>query len=222
MKLLAIDASTDRASIALLVDDVYSSMKQDSQKTHAQVLLPMIDQLLTDRGVLLSQLDGIVFGCGPGSFTGIRIACSIAKGLAYAHALRLIPVCSLDAIAFEARRLGAYQHMPVLSVLDARMQELYWGYYEAHQTMATVYVTPAKDIKLPLQSSLLLAGVGIETYWPHIPESITSQVQHTLEVYPLAQAMIRLACFASIKAVDAAIASPMYVRNQVTHGESHG
>lgn len=103
-KLLAIDASTDQASVALLINGVSISEEQGSQRTHAQILLPMIDKLLTEANSSLNQLDGIVFGCGPGSFTGLRIACSMAKGLAYAHDLPLIPVSSLAAIAWTARQ----------------------------------------------------------------------------------------------------------------------
>ena len=106
MKLLAIDTSTEVASVAVLLDEAIFCTELESQKTQAQLLLPMIDKLMIDTGIQMNQLDGIIFGCGPGSFTGLRIACSIAKGLAYAHDLNLIPVSSLAAIAWSAREQG--------------------------------------------------------------------------------------------------------------------
>ena len=104
MKLLAIDTSTEIASVALMIGNELTCEEQGSQKTHAQLLLPMIDKLMVDAGLQLNQLDGIIFGCGPGSFTGLRIACSIAKGLAYAHDLGLIPVSSLGCYCLGCSR----------------------------------------------------------------------------------------------------------------------
>ena len=102
MKLLAIDTSTERASVALAVGQEIQSREHLAQRQHAQFLLPVIDELLSEAGLTISQLDGIVFGRGPGSFTGLRIACSIVKGLAYAHDLAVYPVSSLLTIANDA------------------------------------------------------------------------------------------------------------------------
>src|ERR1700733_12183845 len=102
MNLLAIDTSTTRASLAINLGGEILSKEQDAQHSHARLLLPMIEQLLAEAQLTINQLDGIVYGCGPGSFTGLRIACSIAKGLAYAHDLPLFPVSSLAAIAHKA------------------------------------------------------------------------------------------------------------------------
>lgn len=126
MNLLAIDTSTELASVALLYNGRLASREQGAQRQHAQLLLPMIEELLTSAGIELKQLDGIVFGEGPGSFTGLRIACSIAKGLAYAANLPLYPVSSLLAIASQE---NIQEGTAVLSVIDARMNQLYWGYY---------------------------------------------------------------------------------------------
>ena len=102
MNLLAIDTSTEQASVGLLNDDVVTERFHPSQRQHAHFLLPLIDELLSDSSVSLNQLDGIIFGRGPGSFTGIRIACSVAKDLAYAHDLPLFTCSTLSAIAEEA------------------------------------------------------------------------------------------------------------------------
>lgn len=223
MNLLAIDTSTEFASIALLAGNELSCEEQNNQKTHAQFLLPMIDRLLVNAGLSLKQLDGIVFGCGPGSFTGLRIACSIAKGLAYAHDLGLIPVSSLDTIAYGARKQKEYNHSPILAVLDARMHELYWGYYAPGELLAQAHVNGVHDIALPANSqSVVLAGVGMDLYWSDCPERIKSQVSAQISLYPKADMMIQLAQDAAIAPISASEAHPQYVRNQVVQGAKRG
>lgn len=222
MKLLAIDASTELASVAVLVGDKLFSEEQGSQRTHAQLLLPMIDRLLGQSGLQLSQLDGIVFGCGPGSFTGLRIACSIAKGLAYAHDLPLIPVSCLGSIAYSVREQEGLDNSRILVVLDARMQEMYWSYFSEDQWIALDQVGAVQAITLPTEQPVVLAGVGIDAYWADFPEHLKSQVSTRLPLYPNAAAMIRLALRAKIQPISVTEAQPLYVRNQVTQGASRG
>ena len=214
MKLLAIDTSTSRATIALSNGDVVYTDEQEGLKAHAQLLLPMIEKILIKASLSLGQLDGIVFGCGPGSFTGLRITCSIAKALAYAHNLPLYPVSSLDAIASEVYFIQPQDSVPCLAVLDARMQQLYWAYYEKSCNTPCVQVTNASDIIIPSSKPLILAGVGFETYLSELSPNL--QVLRQLEVYPNASAMIRLVKAGSIHAVTIAEATPVYVRNSVT------
>ncbi|CEG57526.1 conserved protein of unknown function [Legionella fallonii LLAP-10] len=223
MKLLAIDTSTEMASVALMVDDKLSCEEQGSQKTHAQLVLPLIDKLMRQVGLsTMKQLDGIIFGCGPGSFTGLRIACSIAKGLAYAHDLQLIPVSSLAAVAWSARELKNDMNLPVLAVLDARMHELYWSYFAKGKLASEDKVNGAREILLPEQQPMVLAGTGIDDYWDDFPETLKSLISEKINLYPNAAAMIRLALHAAIKPVSVAEAQPIYVRNQVTQGGSRG
>ena len=222
MKLLAIDTSTEIASVALMVGEEISCEEQGSQKTHAQLLLPMIDRLMIHAGLQMNQLDGIVFGCGPGSFTGLRIACSVAKGLAYAHDLGLIPVSSLGAIAWSVRKLHHDANLSVLAVLDARMHEMYWSYFAEGMVVSEDQVNAVQEIQLPKQQSVILAGVGIDEYWGDFPEAIKSQITAKVTLYPKAAAMIQLAQHAAIKPVSIAQAQLVYVRNQVTQGGSRG
>lgn len=222
MNLLAIDTSTDMASVALLANGSMSYEEQGSQKTHAQILLPMIESLMVKAGVSLSQLDGIVFGCGPGSFTGLRIACSVAKGLAYAHDLDLIPVSSLATIAWRARKEVNDSNAPVLAVLDARMNELYWSFLDAQQYCAQEQVSKAQLIDIPLNNSVVLAGVGISLYGDALSDTIKTKISHRFTLFPIASAMIELVCDKNIKPIPVALAEPVYVRNQVTQGGTHG
>lgn len=223
MNLLAIDTSTNNATVAISAHGNLYYDEQGAMRQHAQKLLPMIDQLLNKSGLSFNQLDGIVFGRGPGSFTGLRIACSVAKALAYAHDLSIYPVSGLAAIAFEARQsceIG--QDTAILSVIDARMNQLYWGVFTKDSYEACEQVSDAADI-CPLDNQpLVLAGVGFETYLSSLPESLHALIQSRQVITPDSAAMINLVQSGLIKAVTAEEAMPVYIRNQVTHGDSSG
>ncbi|MCW8443330.1 tRNA (adenosine(37)-N6)-threonylcarbamoyltransferase complex dimerization subunit type 1 TsaB [Fluoribacter gormanii] len=216
MKLLAIDTSTETASVALSTGEELLCEEQSNQRTHAQFILPMIDKLMVTAGLQMNQLDAIVFGRGPGSFTGLRIACSIAKGLAYANDLQLIPVSSLVAIAWSVRQQKQMHHAPILAVLDARMHEMYWAYFAENQWEAEEHVTPVREISLPEKNPVLLAGAGIDLYWNDFTPEIKSQISDKITMNPSAAAMIQFALRSSQKPVSAAQAQPVYVRNKVT------
>lgn len=221
MNLLAIDTSTEQASIALLANGTLFSKEQGSQKTHAQVLLPLIDALLKRAGITLDQLNGIVFGCGPGNFTGLRIACSIAKGLAYAQNLDLYPVSSLAALSWAVRKQVNDKDVPVLAVLDARMGELYWAFYTDNYC-SKEQVSKAQDILVQTDSPLIITGTGIDTYWKDLPESVKARSLSSLTLFPSALAMIELVLALNLKPVPIEEAEPLYIRNQVTQGASRG
>ena len=214
MKLLAIDTSTERATVALAIgEDVYSA-EQGSLRQHAQCLLPMIDGVLANASMQLNQLDGIVFGRGPGSFTGLRVACSIAKALAYAHDLPLFPVSSLASIAEEVSftEPSLTVDTPILAVLDARMQEVYWAYFTQKEVFPVEQVTSAEEVFTPTTTPFILAGVGLETYAPQLSAALQTQIIKQCSVYPAARAMIRLVRRGQIQAVNEADALPVYVR----------
>ncbi|KTC88749.1 tRNA (adenosine(37)-N6)-threonylcarbamoyltransferase complex dimerization subunit type 1 TsaB [Fluoribacter dumoffii] len=215
MKLLAIDTSTETASVALLTGTELLCETQNNQRTHAQFILSMIDKVMVNAGVHMNQLDAIVFGRGPGSFTGLRIACSIAKGLAYANDLNLIPVSSLAAIAWSARQKQKSE-IPVLAVLDARMQEMYWAYFPHNQWIAEEHVAPVHQLSLSVNEPVILAGVGIDLYWDEFVPEIKTQICEKITVNPAAEAMIQFALFSGQKSISAAQAQPVYVRNKVT------
>jgi tRNA threonylcarbamoyladenosine biosynthesis protein TsaB len=221
MNILAIDTSTEQASVALLVHGKVTCEEKRGLRQHAQWILPMIQQLLAEADVSLNALDGVAFGCGPGSFTGLRVACSVAKGLAYAHDLPLFPVSSLFAIADEVyyTESGLAKDTPVLALLDARMQQVYWGCFKEGRLQGEEQVSSPSTLQLP-SSPLIVAGVGLETILPLLPPATI--IKHC-EIFPRATAMIRLVQQDKIQACDVASALPIYIRNQVTQGErSHG
>lgn len=124
MRVLALETSTEYCSVALWLDgEVLSRCEAVGQK-HSELLMPMIDALLKDAGLSVRDMDGIAFGMGPGSFTGVRIACGVAQGLALGANLPVAGICTLEALAEAAG------HDRVIAVLDARMGEIYHAAYE--------------------------------------------------------------------------------------------
>lgn len=124
MKILALETSTEHCSLALWLDDEILVRAVPAQERHSQVILPLLQTLLGDAQIRLTQLDGIAFGAGPGSFTGLRIACGIAQGLAFGANLPVVGISDLVALA-EASNCPK-----VIAVLDARMGEIYHAIYE--------------------------------------------------------------------------------------------
>jgi tRNA threonylcarbamoyladenosine biosynthesis protein TsaB len=128
--MLAIETSADACSIALLREGEMLERHEILPKSHTQHILPMVDALLADAGVQLRQLDGIAFGRGPGSFTGLRVCASVVQGLALAADLPCIPVSSLQALAQTAlRRWEMREGDEIACCIDARMDEIYWSRY---------------------------------------------------------------------------------------------
>ena len=219
MNLLAIDTSTERATVALLVNGEIYKAEQHNLREHAQFLLPMIHGLLAESEISIKQLQGIAFGCGPGSFTGLRIACSIAKALAYAYNLPLYPVSSLAAIAAEvyASENNLAADTQVVALIDARMHQLYWASFTGGYMTGVEQVLAAADISLPGTGPVLLAGAGFAAYVPQLSAAIQARVIKQRIIFPCAQVMLSLVQLGGVKAVSAAEALPVYVRNQVTH-----
>lgn len=224
MNLLAIDTSTEYASVALTVEGKIYAKEQGAMRSHARLILPIIEQLLADASMSMGQLDAIVYGQGPGSFTGLRIACSVAKGLAYAHDLPLYPVSSLAAIADEV--LHQHEHLAnskVLAVIDARMNQLYWACFNQKGEEPVEQVFHAADLVVEsTEAPLILAGVGYETYLPQFTAALKARISQSFTIYPKAEAMLRLVLRGEIKTVSAMNALPRYIRNQITQGEPRG
>lgn len=142
MKLLTLDTSLDACSVSIYnatqgTPSVYSRFNI-APRQHAELLLPMIDEVLTEAALSLNQLTLIALACGPGSFTGIRLATSVVQGLGFAHDLPIIPVSTLALLAQSTYAL--YKTERILIALDARMGDIYWGVYElsANKIMTAV------------------------------------------------------------------------------------
>ncbi|MEJ7806830.1 MAG: tRNA (adenosine(37)-N6)-threonylcarbamoyltransferase complex dimerization subunit type 1 TsaB, partial [Telluria sp.] len=157
--ILAIETSSEMASCALLSGAAVLSRQSSGVRTHSQSILPMVQELLAEAGVTLSQCDAIAFGAGPGSFTGVRTACGIAQGLAYGAGLPVLPLVTLDAMALACRQQTGATN--VLAVLDARMGEVYWAQYCGAQIVAGPVLCPPADVApLPVEGALTACGNG--------------------------------------------------------------
>ncbi len=217
-KLLAIDTSTDACSAAMMIGDDIKELFQLTQRQHGQYILPMIDQLLAEAGILVTQLDAIAFGCGPGSFTGIRIASSVVQGIAFGANLPVIPISTLQAMA-----QGAYEDLDashVLVALDARMQDVYWAGYTLGENdlmkpvIAEQLCKPA-DVTLPHQYSWLGVGDGWDVYRKELSDRCNHWIKEIkAEFFPHAKWVAKLAKadFIQKKYVIPEQASPVYLR----------
>ncbi len=140
--LLAFDTATDVCSVAVALGGHVVESSDRVGHAHSERLLPMIDVLLRERGLRLGDCDAIAFGAGPGSFTGLRIACSVAQGLAWGVGKRVIAVGNLQALARRAfdERPAARR---VIAAIDARMREAYWAAYELRDGACIELAAPA-------------------------------------------------------------------------------
>lgn len=218
-RILAIDTATEACSAALWQDGAVLSRYQVAPRGHTDLILPMVAELLAEGELALTQLDGLAFGRGPGSFTGVRITLGVAQGLAFGADLPLLGVSNLQALAQGAHRLcGAKQ---VLSAIDARMGEIYVGGYaiaqgvmegrEAEQVIApSAFLTAAAN-----QYWATGVGSGFATYGELT--ALVSGECHALP-YPDAQDLLpqALALWQAGQGVDAALAQPVYLRDKVT------
>ena len=129
LRLLGVETGSDACSVALHVDGEVRETYQVAPRQHAALLLPMIEALLAEAGLAVGELDGLVLGRGPGSFTGVRIAAAAVQGIAFAADKPVACISSLAALAQGAlREQGATR---VLAGFDARMREVYWGAFQA-------------------------------------------------------------------------------------------
>ena len=145
MKLLAVDTSTERCSVALGLDGIVTDRAVTTPRGHADLVLPMVDELLSESGTTLAELDAIAYGRGPGAFTGIRIAVSVVQGLAFGANLPTVGISDLAAIAFAA----VDRPSRVLVAMDARMGEVYWAIYECDPVDRTARLIGEERLSSP-------------------------------------------------------------------------
>lgn len=211
--ILAIETSSDLASAALLHNGRLLARDSAGVQTHSQSVLPMVQQLLAEAGMPLSQCDAIAFGAGPGSFTGVRTACGVAQGLAFGAELPVVPVVTLQAMAQACReRCGADD---VLVMLDARMEEVYWAQYRFDNGWQTVTAPALASASTVATSGAVTAcGNGLLAYASALADKgftvCESIVPHAAQVATLAQQ--ELLAGSSIHAREA---RPIYLRNKV-------
>ena len=220
--LLALDTATEACSVALLHDGKVSSHYEVIPRLHAQKLLPMIQQLLADAGTTLAAVDAIAFGRGPGAFTGVRIAIGVVQGLAFALDRPVLPVSNLALLAQRAlREHGAQQ---VAAAIDARMDEVYWGCYQAQA--GEMRLVGSEAVQAP-EAAALPYGAGGDWYgagtgWGYAERIPVATAGQDAGMLPHALDLLRLAEFAWQRgeAVPADLAQPVYLRDKVATPKS--
>jgi tRNA threonylcarbamoyladenosine biosynthesis protein TsaB len=169
MKLLAIDTATEQCSVALAVDGALFTRVVSTARNHADMILPLVNEVLSEAGLALKDLDGLAFGRGPGSFTGVRIAVGVAQGLALASGLPVVGISNLAAVAqLAATTYSLPTGAHVLVCMDARMQEVYWAVYRVSDRVELVSI---ESVSAP--SAVMIDGIditfGAGTGWQAYP-----------------------------------------------------
>ena len=216
MNLLALDTSTEFCSAALLRGESLTHREAHAVQRHSELILPMIEDLLAAADFELSQVDGIAFGAGPGFFTGLRIACGVAQGLAFGVNIPVVPVGTLLALAQEA---GADK---VIACLDARMGEIYHAVYlrngASWKEIAAPGVGPAQSAPVVEGNGWFGCGSGFAVYADELAKRYAGQLSGIAsELHPHARSIARLAMpvLAAGGGLPAEQATPVYVRDKV-------
>ncbi len=219
-KILAIETSTTACSAALQIGDEVVEVFKVAPRQHSNLILPMVDQLLVEAGISLTQLDSLAFARGPGAFTGLRIAAGVVQGMAFASDLPVTPVSTLAVMAHGAFR--DYGAQRVLVANDAGMKEVYFGAYVISgfgqaDLQGEEYVVPLSKVPEVNDGEWLALGSGWEST-DQIPKGLVSQLTQTVTAYyPHAKDVVHLAqsVFASGGYVSAEEAVPIYLRDKI-------
>ena len=202
--------------MALLCDGAMLAREEMAGQRHSELLLPMVDGVLAEGGIALRDLDGIAFGAGPGGFTGLRIACGVAQGLAFGAELPVVGVCTLEALAEQA---GGQR---VIAALDARMGEIYHAAYERDGAGWRVLREPSLCAPMGApqvpEADWTGCGSGFDAHDAALRGRYGGQLARVIPgLHPRAQEPARLAAprFAAGRGTDPAEAHPLYIRNKV-------
>jgi tRNA threonylcarbamoyladenosine biosynthesis protein TsaB len=206
MRFAAIETSTDWCSVAVWNDGELAALERQAGNRHSELALPMLQRLLGK-----NKLDAVAFGAGPGAFTGLRIACGLAQGLAFGRGLPVLGISTLEALAQES---GATR---VVACIDARMREVYYAALEKragrwHEVVSAQCVPPQSAPK-PSGDGWVGVGSGFEAY-----QELANKVTKVRSgVHPTAIAIAQLAAprFAAGEGIDPAQAAPVYLRDKV-------
>jgi tRNA threonylcarbamoyladenosine biosynthesis protein TsaB len=217
MIILALETATEACSAALLCDGEVLERYRVVPRGHTRLILPMLDELLAEASVSLTQVDALAFGRGPGAFTGVRIAVGVVQGIAFGADLPVVPVSTLAALA-QGAAAGR-----VLAAIDARMGEVYWGAFERNSAGLMV-VSREECLALPAQVPRPMndgwhgAGSGWQAHGEVLVAHLGGVVA-TLDggALPHAGDVARLGAAGLVagQVVSAEVALPVYLRDQV-------
>ncbi|MEM7292270.1 MAG: tRNA (adenosine(37)-N6)-threonylcarbamoyltransferase complex dimerization subunit type 1 TsaB [Pseudomonadota bacterium] len=227
MNTLALDTATEACSVALRVGDSVLSRYQETARDHSRLVLGMIDEVMHEADLKPGSLDALVFGRGPGSFTGVRIAAGVVQGIALVADCPVVPISDLRTIAQRMYRESGAQR--VFSAIDARMEEVYWGCFEldAQGIMCACLpelVCAPVDIETPegvnSERQFAAAGTGWARYEAILEATVSPwTLVENRPLLPHAEDMLTLATDDEInrRGVRAENAIPVYLRDKVAH-----
>ncbi len=222
MKILALDTSTEACSAALLIDNKIDVRFEIAPQKHAELILPMCEDLLRQASITVKDLSAIAFAQGPGSFTGLRIAAGVTQGIAFGADLPVIGISTLESLAYLA--LLKHPNSTVISAIDARMSEVYWAEYSLHDSDSLI-ATNSEQVGKPntvfssSDSEIVAIGSGWKVYEkemsPLIQEKNISFIYS--EALPSAEQIAQLAVkkWFNKDLLSADQALPVYIRNNV-------
>jgi tRNA threonylcarbamoyladenosine biosynthesis protein TsaB len=222
LNILAFDTSSPACSVALLHGDTVRVLHKITPKLHAQLILAMINELLTEANLTLANLDVIAYGCGPGSFTGIRIASCVAQGLGFASQCSLLRISSLAALAQSAYLEQDWSKL--LVALDARTEQIYWATYQMNKEGLLELVgkeTLCKPDEICLLTDNQTGWCGVGDGWEKYHQSLAHRLGFEPNCInsaqlPSAEAVLRLAKVqweqGGKQGVNARDALPTYLR----------
>jgi tRNA threonylcarbamoyladenosine biosynthesis protein TsaB len=217
VKVLAVDTATERCSVALRLDGKIIERQIETPRGHADLILPMVQEVLSEAGLSLRQLDGLAYGRGPGGFTGVRIAIGVTQGLAFGADLPTVGVSNLAAVAQQV----AVPDARILVCMDARMQEVYWGLFALDVQSGRVvsagpeHVGSPLSVDVPEGDATVAAGTGFGAYAP-LAERFNQLSMHP-QALPQASDIAFIAEWELMqgRGQPAAHAQPVYLRDNV-------
>lgn len=215
--IISIDTSSDIASVAVLHNGNIRTASHEGFSTHSMSVLPMLASLLEVEKLTLQDCDAIAFGCGPGSFTGLRTACGVVQGIAFGLRLPVIPITTLEAMAESCRQKAGSTH--ILPLLDARMHEIYWAEYvyenDGWQTVVEPQLSAISDIH-PKKDGSIFCGNGLTAY-PEDLKNIVAGSKQMPDIFPDAASIASLAAvrFSQGDIIPVEQVQPLYLRNKV-------
>jgi len=222
VRILALETSTEACSAALYDNGAVIERYELAPQEHNRLILQMMEQVLAEAGLTLAHIDALAFGCGPGSFTGLRIAAGVVQGVAFAADLPVAPVSTLAALAAEA--LAECESDYAFPCLDARMDEVYWAVYRRStcftpECLLEEQVLAPALISVPEQARGMAIGSGWQRYAPLLTEKIGNDRLNGIAAdrFPRAGWIARLGSeiYSRDACVNAENAQPLYVRNPV-------
>jgi tRNA threonylcarbamoyladenosine biosynthesis protein TsaB len=224
MNLLAIDTSTDYCSVAACRGETIGFRHERAGQRHAERVLGMVDAVLAEAGLALADIGGIAYGAGPGSFTGLRVACGVTQGLALARGIPVVGIGTLLALVEEAALNAAEDSSceRVIACIDARMGEVYHAAYRKTAAGWVEILPPGlyrpEGVPAVPGDGWTGCGGGFAAYDGAVAARYRGQLSVLRpEVAPSARAVLRLALprFAAGDTRDPATATPLYLRDKV-------